>query len=1051
MWLVDVSIRRPVFATMVIGALVVLGLVSFGRLGVDLFPRVEFPYVAVTTTLEGAAPGTIETEVSDVLEEQLNTISGIRQLRSVSAEGLSQVFIEFELEEDADVKAQEVRDKVNIALRDLPADADPPVVEKVDPDAAPIVSVMLSGDRPVREITTYADEVIKEALQRLPGVGSVSLVGGRERQMRAWLDAERMRAYGVTADDVARALRAENAELPGGRLEIAGRARELGARTLAEARTPQEFAALVVTHQPNGAATRVGDVARVEDGVEDERSYAQLNGRPGVALEVRRQSGRNTVEVARAVRAEVERLAADSPAGIKMVVARDTSRFIEASINDVMVDLAIAILLVVAITFLFLLSWRATLIVALAIPTSLIATFLAFSVFGFTLNTMTLLALTVAIGLLVDDAIVVAEAIQRDIDRGADARIAAAAATRRVALAVLAGTFATLAVFVPIAFMEGIVGRFFFQYGLAIVFSVSVSLLVALTLTPMLASRLLRAGDHGSSWLQGIEQFHRRTEAGYARLVGWAMRRRFRVLGGAVVSILLGGWVALQVPTTFMSNTDRSEFLVSVKLPLGTGIADAQAAARRLDAALRAVPDVTLAFVTVGAGSQQRSNLLDVYVGLTPKGDRSRPQEAVMDDARAALARAVPDATEIAAAEVPWVSGGGIGQSAIELVVKGSDLPAVEAYATRLMGLMRRDAHFADVRSSFEGGRPELQVRVDRERAADLGVSARGLATTVQTLIGGVKAGTFEDRGRRYDVRLRLEEGQRQSPEQIARLQTRGAGGRLVDMGQVAQVGVASGPAQIDRQDRARKVSISANAATGVALGEAVERVDALLANNAPPDGITIGIEGQARRMAETGKAIGFAFLLAIIALYIVLASQFDSFGQPVLIMLTAPLSFSGAFAALWASGQEMSLFAQIGPLALMGIVMKNGILLVDRANQLRAEGAGRAEAMAQAAPERLRPVLMTALAAVFGMVPVAFATSDGAEWRNGMGFIIIGGLTTSTLLTLLVVPAAYMLPDSISALRARVWRRRGAAPAIPIVAAAAPKADEPGSPRNAA
>ncbi|WP_068879271.1 efflux RND transporter permease subunit [Phenylobacterium sp. CCH12-B4] len=579
MWLVDVSIRRPVFATMVIGALVVLGLVSFGRLGVDLFPRVEFPYVAVTTTLEGAAPGTIETEVSDVLEEQLNTISGIRQLRSVSAEGLSQVFIEFELEEDADVKAQEVRDKVNIALRDLPADADPPVVEKVDPDAAPIVSVMLSGDRPVREITTYADEVIKEALQRLPGVGSVSLVGGRERQMRAWLDAERMRAHGVTADDVARALRAENAELPGGRLEIAGRARELGARTLAEARTPQEFAALVVTHQPNGAATRVGDVARVEDGVEDERSYAQLNGHPGVALEVRRQSGRNTVEVARAVRAEVERLAADSPAGIKMVVARDTSRFIEASINDVMVDLAIAILLVVAITFLFLLSWRATLIVALAIPTSLIATFLAFSVFGFTLNTMTLLALTVAIGLLVDDAIVVAEAIQRDIDRGADARIAAAAATRRVALAVLAGTFATLAVFVPIAFMEGIVGRFFFQYGLAIVFSVSVSLLVALTLTPMLASRLLRAGDHGASWLQGIEQVHRRTEAGYARLVGWAMRRRFRVLGGAVVSILLGGWVALQVPTTFMSNTDRSEFLVSVKLPLGTGIADAQAAA----------------------------------------------------------------------------------------------------------------------------------------------------------------------------------------------------------------------------------------------------------------------------------------------------------------------------------------------------------------------------------------------------------------------------------------------------------------------------------------
>jgi HAE1 family hydrophobic/amphiphilic exporter-1 len=1028
MWLVDVSIRRPVFATMLIGTLVVLGLVSFGRLGVDLFPRVEFPYVAVTTTLEGAAPDTIETEVSDVLEEQLNTISGIRQLRSESAEGLSQVFIEFELGEDADIKAQEVRDKVNMAMRDLPVDADPPVVEKVDPDAAPILSVMLSGDRPVHEITTYADEVIKEALQRLPGVGSVSLVGGRKRQMRVWLDSDRMRAYSITAEDVAEALRAGNAELPGGRLEVAGRTRELGARTLAEVHTPQDFAALVVTHRPNGAATRVGDVARVEDGVEDEHSYAQLNGRPGVALEVRRQSGRNTVEVARAVRAEVDRLATKAPAGIEVVVARDTSRFIEASISDVMVDLAIAILLVVAVTFLFLLSWRATLIVALAIPTSLVATFLAFGAFDFTLNTMTLLALTVAIGLLVDDAIVVAEAIQRDIDTGLDARIAAAAATRRVALAVLAGTFATLAVFVPIAFMEGIVGRFFFQYGLAIVFSVSVSLLVALTLTPMLASRLLRPGDHGKTWLQAIERHHHRTENGYAKLVAWAMRRRFMVLGGAILSIIIGGWIASQVPTTFMSNTDRSEFLLSIKLPLGTGMAEAQTAARRVDAALRAVPDVTLAFVTVSAGSRQRSNLIDVYVGLTPKSERDRHQEHAMDNARAVLARAVPEATEIAAAEVPWVSGGGIGQSAIELVVKGSELTATEAYAARLVGLMRGDSHYADVRSSYEGGRPELQVRVDRQKATDLGVSPRGLAATTQALIGGIKAGNFEDRGRRYDVRVRLEEGQRQSPDQIARLQTRGAGGRLVEVGQVAKVGVASGPAQIDRQDRARKVSVLANAATGVALGQAVERVDKLLADIPPPNGIEVGIEGQARRLAETGQAIAFAALLAMVALYIVLASQFDSFGQPVLIMLTAPLSFSGAFATLWVADQEMSLFAQIGLLALLGIVMKNGILLVDRANQLRAEGADRMTAMARAAPERLRPVLMTALAAIFGLVPVAFATSDGAEWRNAMGFLMIGGLTTSTLLTLMVVPAAYMLPDNIGALKARIgfgWLQR--------------------------
>lgn len=1032
MWLVDVSIRRPVFATMMIGALVVLGVVSFGRLGVDLFPRIEFPYVAVSTVLEGAAPDTVETEVSDVLEEELNTISGIRQLRSVSGEGLSQVFIEFELEENADVKAQEVRDKVNVALAELPADADPPIVEKVDPDAAPILSVMLSGDRPVREITTYADEVVREALQRQPGVGAVTLVGGRKREMRVWLDADRLRAQGVTADDIARALRAENAELPGGRIEVGGRSRELGARTLAKARTPEEFAALVVAHQPNGAAVRIGDVGRVEEGSEDERSYAQLNGQPGVSLDIRRQSGRNTVEVARAVRAEVARLAGTAPAGVEMTVARDTSRFIESSIRDVMVDLAIAIALVVAITFLFLLSWRATLIVALAIPTSLVATFFAFGVFDFTLNTMTLLALTVAIGLLVDDAIVVVEAVQRDIDSGLEARAAAADATRRVALAVLAGTFATLAVFVPIAFMEGIVGRFFFQYGLAIVFSVSVSLLVALTLTPMLASRFLRPGDHGAGWLQRIEHFHQATERRYAALVRWSIARRWLVLGGAAASIVVGGWIAGHVPTTFMSTTDRSEFLASVKLPLGSGIGEAQRTARAIDAELRRVPDVTLTFVTAGAGSQQRSNLLDVYVGLTPKQGRDRHQDLVMDEARSALARTVPQATEVTAAEVPWVSGGGIGQSQVELVVKSSDLAKAERYANTLVTAMRNDESLTDVRSSFEGGRPEVQVRVNRVRAADLGVSARGLASTTQILIGGAEVGTFEAGGRRYDVRVRLEEAQRQRPSQVSLLQTRAASGQLVDIGQVADVAVTTGPVQIDRQDRARKVSVLANAATGVALGQAVERVEALLAANPPPEGVSIGVEGQARRMAETGQAIGFAFLLALVALYIVLASQFDSFGQPVLIMLTAPLSFSGAFAALWAGGQEMSLFAQIGLLALMGIVMKNGILLVDLANQRRGDGLGRVEAMASAAPERLRPVLMTALAAVFGMIPVAFATSDGAEWRNAMGFIIIGGLATSTLLTLVVVPAAYVLPDD-----AKRWARRLSRPQRPVLSTA--------------
>ncbi|MEO1020727.1 MAG: efflux RND transporter permease subunit, partial [Pseudomonadota bacterium] len=425
MWLADVSIRRPVFATMLIASLVVLGLVSFNRLGVDLFPKVEFPYVSVTTALPGASPASVETEVTDIVEEQLNTIAGLRQMRSTSAEGVSIVNLEFELEEDADVKAQEVRDKMSRLGADLPADSESPVIEKVDPDAAPILSVLMSGDMPARDLTAFADEEVKERLQRVPGVGSVELVGGRKREMRIWLDAAAMRARGVTADDVLGAIQRENSELPGGRLVTEGRARQFGVRILAEADSAAEFAAIPIAYRPNGQTVRIGDVGRVEDSIEDEASYAQLDGEPGVVLEVRKQSGENTVAVAEHIRADIEELRASAPEGVTFVIARDTSRFIEQAIGDVLFDLLIAVVLVVAVTFLFLLSWRATIIVLLAIPTSIVASFIAFAAFDFTINMVTLLALTVAIGLLVDDAIVVVEAVQNDVDEGADATGAA--------------------------------------------------------------------------------------------------------------------------------------------------------------------------------------------------------------------------------------------------------------------------------------------------------------------------------------------------------------------------------------------------------------------------------------------------------------------------------------------------------------------------------------------------------------------------------------------------------------------------------------------------
>lgn len=1014
MWLVDISIRRAVFAVMLIASLVGLGLMSMGRLGVDLFPDVEFPYVNVTATLDGASAETMESEVTDILEEYINTIDGIETLQSFSSEGRAQILIEFNLSSNAREKVQDVRDKVQVALAELPPDMDPPIVDKVDPDAAPIISVMIAGDLPIAELTAFADDVAKERLQRLDGVGAVKLVGGRERAVRIWLDNERLRAFGVTADDVRRAIQSEHAELPGGRLETAARTREFGVKTVAEVTRANGFADLPVAYRENGVTIRISDVARVEDGLEDERSAAFLNGRRGISLDIRKQSGQNTVEVAHQVKAATEGLRALAPAGVTIVATRDVSKFIESSIEDVTHDVVIAIGLVVAVTFVFLLNFRATIIVALAIPTSLVATFFGFYLLGFSINVLTLLALTVAIGLLVDDAIVVIEAIMKELEEGKPPLEAALDGTRKVGLAVVAGTAATLAVFVPIAFMDGIVGRFFYQYGLTIVFSVSVSLLVALTLTPMLASRILTSSGV-SPVFRPLEAFWDSTDRAYAGLVKLAVRFRIVVIIIAFASVVAGAWYAARVPSGFTSRADRSEFQGSIELPLGTGVVSALDAAQKIDAELRKIEHVEEVFVSIGAGAQAEARVIDLYASLTPKQERQTGQFEIMDQARKAIRIASPEAVKISVLEVPWVSGTTSGSSDIDLLLKGSDLNSLAQYGEHLVREMRARPDFSDVRTSFESGRPEAQILFDRTRAGDQGVSARALADTARIALGGLDAGTFEEGGKRYDVRLRLEEDQRESVRDFDRIQVRGADGRLVDIGAVSRVEFASGPSKIDRSDRARKISVLASSATGVSLGEATSTLIEVLEANPPPAGITYSVGGMSERMQETAGAIGFALLLALLALYMVLASQFNSFVQPLLIMVTAPLSFSGAFAGLYYFGMESSLFAQIGLIGLMGIVMKNGILLVDRANQLIAEGMTERDAILQACPERLRPVLMTAFSAIFGMVPVALATSDGAEWRNALGALLIGGLTSSTILTLVVIPAVFMIPSDVA------------------------------------
>ncbi|MGV8996451.1 MAG: efflux RND transporter permease subunit [Parvibaculaceae bacterium] len=1016
MWISDISIRRPVFAVMIIMALVVLGWISLGRLGVDLFPKVEFPVVSISTTLEGASPDATESDLSDPIEEEVNTTSGIDSLISVSAEGVSQVSVQYKLNEDVDVKAQDVRDKVARARSNLPDDAKQSIVEKLDPDAQPIMTVMIAGDMPIKDLTHFADKTIKEGLQRIPGVGSITIVGGRDREVRIWLDADKMRAYAVTADDVTNAIRREHADIPGGKLDTPGRMSEFSVKTKGEVAKVDGFGDLIVAYRPDGAPTTIRDVATIEDGMADETSYAQLDGQRGVSLQIRKQSGQNTVEVARAVRKAVAGMQNLAPQGVSMKIARDSALFIEGSAEDVFVDIQIGIALVVIVTLGFLLSLRATMIVAIAMPTSLISTFFAFYMAGFTINMMTLMALSMAVGLLVDDAIVVLESIYRKLEEGYSPMEAASLGTKEVGLAVLAATMSVCAVFVPIAFMDGIVGRFFFQYGLAITFSVLVSLLVSLTLTPMLSSRLLKAHDHDVNDMNRVARFfaqsYDKVDAAYGRLLSVALNWRWTVMGFALLTIVIGVMVARTLPAAFDSRADRSEFLANVELPLGVGLAETTQVAERISIALKKVEHIKTVFFTVGDGAQQNANEASFYVGMTPKKDRKVNFLTIMSEARTAMIKAAPEVKHLSVSDVPWISGGSFGAYLINYAISGPDLNVLDEKVNAVIAKMRANPMFTDAKSSYDSGKPELQVHINRARAADLGVPVRSLAETVRTMVGGVKAGSFEEYGQRYDVRVRLAPDQRDDIAKLSLIQVRGPSGQLIDITNVASFDVASGPAKIERQNRSRRIQILANMAPGVSLGPATAQVETYLNELHLDTGYIWSAEGQAKSMKETGAAIGFAFLLALTALYMILASQFNSFAQPAVIMLSAPLSFVGAFIALKLSGLEMSMFTQIGLLALMGLVMKNGILLVDYTNQLREKGLELKDAILQAGPVRLRPVLMTQIATICGMIPVAISTSQGAEMRNAMAFVAIGGLISSTALTLVVVPVSYSLME---------------------------------------
>jgi HAE1 family hydrophobic/amphiphilic exporter-1 len=1002
------AIRRPVFITMVMTALIVFGWVSYRRLGVDLFPRVEFPIVTILTRLPGSDPETIETTVTDLVEEAVNTISGIKHLRSTSADSVSQVVVEFELTKDIDVAFQEITAKVAGIRARLPEDVEEPVVEKFDVDSAPIATVVVAGDMPFRELARIAEKSVKDRLQRLPNVGSARLVGFRDRKIWVWLDPALLLRHELAVTDVIQALRRQHVEVPGGRIETGPR--DIVAKLAAEFTSAEELASLVVGERGT-SQIRLSDVGFAEDGFEEETSRAMLDGRPCIAVQVRRQSGTNTVEVANAVRAEVQALrGALGPAGVRLELAEEQAPFIERSVDEVKHHLVMGGGLAVLIVLFFLLNFRSTFISSLVLPTSVIATFMAMAAMGLSLNMMTLLGLSLAIGLLIDDAIVVQESIMRRIEEGMPAREAADRGTSEIGLAVIATTLSVVAVFIPVAFMGGLVGRFFASFALTVSVAVLISMFVSFTLDPMLSSRILakpkrrgfvfRALEGGFAWLEKL----------YERVLAFSLRHRWLVvllaIGALASMVVLGP----RLRSEFIPVEDQSEFNVKVRAPLGASVDTTSAILARIETRVREIPEKQYLFSSVGSDELARANEGTLYVKLVDKAHRSRSQEQVMNDVRQSLA-GIPDAV-ISVQIVPKVSGGGRRWAQVQFELRGQELGELDRISRELRARMAASGGYVDLDSTFETGKPELDVRVLRERAVALGISPADVGQTLRAAIGGLDVSKFKAEGDRYDIAVRLFESARKKPEAVDDLRIRSASGRLVELRNVATAREVGAPVEIARYNRQRQVTVLANL-SGKVLGEATTEIEKLTQEIGLPAGYATGWVGFADTMKETTANMQITLILAVIVIYLVLASQFESFAHPFTIMLTLPLAFIGAIASLVLFDKTVTIYVSMAFIFLMGLVTKNAILVIDLTNTLRRrDGLSSRDALLKAGPIRLRPILMTTVAMIAGMLPVAMGTGAGSESRQPMAIAIIGGLTSSTLLTLLVVPTAYSLLD---------------------------------------